>query len=202
MGAADSRNRPVSSGVDQQDNVTVLRGVKLSRDVLRRMQESASVKQEDVKPEPETLDDTLKRLELIEDELNFQREPDTAGDDTDKHRTHGLLVDLNVRIRQLKRKEKEVKDLEDFYKEQLQRLENKNADYYEKNLHEFDQEASKAEATVQPRMTSSVCSALQSQVLSCYRQNTNQPLLCSKIAQEYTRCIHSNANKMQALNHG
>ncbi|XP_043097531.1 MICOS complex subunit mic25a-like [Puntigrus tetrazona] len=60
MGAADSRSRSVSYGLDEQDNVTVIHGVKLSGDVLQRMRESgpssssssSSLKAESTKPEP------------------------------------------------------------------------------------------------------------------------------------------------------
>ncbi|XP_016424406.1 MICOS complex subunit mic25a-like isoform X1 [Sinocyclocheilus rhinocerous] len=105
MGAADSRSRSVSYGLDEQDNVTVIHGVKLSGDVLQRMRESgpssssssssSSPKAESARPEPgpsrssaaETQEELRRRFEreqaLVQEELAriSRREREIAGDD-------------------------------------------------------------------------------------------------------------------------
>uniref|UniRef100_A0A8C1UJ89 Coiled-coil-helix-coiled-coil-helix domain containing 6b n=1 Tax=Cyprinus carpio TaxID=7962 RepID=A0A8C1UJ89_CYPCA len=236
MGAADSKSRSVSYGLDEQDNVTVIHGVKLSGDVLQRMRESgpsssssssSSPGAESAKPAPgpsrsaaETQEELRRRFEreqaLVQEELAriSRREREMAGDDmnpaalreTAKTRqeldkTHNLPDALSVRARQLKKKEDELKHLEQFYKEQLQLMEKKNAEFYRQTAHMYEQQALEAEATVKPRQVSPVCSELQSQVLSCYRLNPQQTLRCSQLAKDYINCINT-SKKNLLVNHG
>ncbi|KAI2663191.1 MICOS complex subunit mic25a [Labeo rohita] len=235
MGASDSRSRSVSYGLDEQDNVTVLHGVKLSGDVLQRMRDSgpssssskpSSPKPESAKPEPgpsrpsaaETQEELRRRFEreqaLVQEELAriSRREREMAGDDMspavlrekaktrqELDQTHNLPDELSARARQLKKKEYELKHLEQFYKEQLQLMEKKNTEFYQQTLHMYEQEAVKAEATVKPRHVSPICAELQSQVLSCYQLNRHQTLHCSQLAKDYMNCI--NTSKKQHLYH-
>lgn len=41
-----------------------------------------------------------------------------------------------------------------------------------------------------PQNTEPVCSHLQAQILTCYKDNKGQTLRCSDLAKEYMRCIH------------
>ncbi|XP_043097390.1 coiled-coil-helix-coiled-coil-helix domain containing 6b isoform X4 [Puntigrus tetrazona] len=217
MGAADSRSRSVSYGLDEQDNVTVIHGVKLSGDVLQRMRESgpssssSSLKAESTKPEPgpsrpsstETQEELRRRFEreqaLVQEELAriSRREREISGDDIktrqEVDKTHNLA-------RQLKKKENELKHLEQFYKEQLHLMEKKNTEYYQQTAHMYEQQALKADSRVKPRQVSPVCPELQSQVLSCYRLNSQQTLHCSQLAKDYINCINSKKNLL--VNHG
>ncbi|XP_058636322.1 coiled-coil-helix-coiled-coil-helix domain containing 6b isoform X2 [Onychostoma macrolepis] len=224
MGAADSRSRSVSYGLDEQDNVTVIHGVKLSGDVLQRMREagsssssssSSSPKAESAKPEPgpsrpsasETQDEVRRRFEreqaLVQEELAriSRREREMARDDIVTAKTRQELDKTHNLARQLKKKENELKHLEQFYKEQLHLMEKKNTEYYQQTAHMYEQEVLKAEATVKPRRVSPVCPELQSQVLSCYRLNPQQTLHCSQLAKDYISCINT-SKKNLLVNHG
>ncbi|XP_016364894.1 MICOS complex subunit mic25a-like isoform X2 [Sinocyclocheilus rhinocerous] len=213
MGAADSRSRSVSFGLDEQDNVRVLHGVQLSGDVLQRMRESgpsssSSSKPESAKPEAgpsaaETQEELRRRFEreqaLVQEELAriSRREREMAGDDMnpaalrEKAKTRQEPDETHNLARQLKKKEDELKHLAQFYKKQLQLMEKKNTEFYQQSLHMYQQEALKAEATVKPRHLSPVCAELQSQVLSCYRLNRHQTLHCSHLAKDYINCINT-----------
>ncbi|XP_056094302.1 coiled-coil-helix-coiled-coil-helix domain containing 6b isoform X2 [Rhinichthys klamathensis goyatoka] len=224
MGAADSRSGSVSYGLDEQDKVTVLQGVKLSGDVLQRMRESGSSPGKPASPKPErdtpdpgasrpsageTPEELRRRFEreqaLVQEELTriARRERETAmGDDMrEKANTHPDRQKTHTLARQLKKKEDELKHLEQFYKEQLQLMEKKNTDFYQQTLHMYTQEAVKAEATVKPGHMTPVCAELQSQVLSCYTLNTRHTLLCSQLARDYIHCINS-CKKNLLVNHG
>lgn len=48
------------------------------------------------------------------------------------------------------------------------------------------------------RSTDPVCADLQTQILSCYRENRNQTLRCSDLAKEYMQCIDA-AKKVSSL---
>ncbi|KAK7144160.1 hypothetical protein R3I94_010556 [Phoxinus phoxinus] len=223
MGAADSRSGSVSYGLDEQDNVTVLQGVKLSGHVLQRMREAgcspekpASPKPERDTPDPgasrpsagETAEELRRRFEreqaLVQEELTriARRERETAmGDTRERAHTHQDLQKTHTLARQLKKKEEELKHLEQFYKQQLQLMEKKNTDFYQQTLHMYTQEAVKAEAAVKPGHMTPVCAELQSQVLSCYTLNTRHTLLCSQLARDYIHCINS-CKKNLLVNHG
>ncbi|XP_073809010.1 coiled-coil-helix-coiled-coil-helix domain containing 6b isoform X3 [Danio rerio] len=150
MGAADSRSRSVSFGLDEKENVTVLHGVKLSGEVLQRMRESgpasskpASNKAESAKAETEasrasaaeTQEELKRRFEreqvLVQEELSriSQRERESAADEQNtavlREKTQRQLNNTHNLARQLKKKENELKHLEQFYKEQLQLMEKK-----------------------------------------------------------------------------
>ncbi|XP_077056007.1 coiled-coil-helix-coiled-coil-helix domain containing 6b isoform X2 [Siphateles boraxobius] len=218
MGAADSRSGSVSYGLDEQDNVTVLQGVKLSGDVLQRMRESGSSPEKPASPKPgrdtpdpgasrpsagETPEELRRRFEreqaLVQEELTriARRERETAGE---RANTHQDLQKTHTLARQLKKKEHELKHLEQFYKEQLQLMEKKNTDFYQQTLHMYTQEAVKAQAAVKPGHMTPVCAELQSQVLSCYTLNTGHTLMCSQLARDYIHCI--NSCKKNLVNHG
>uniref|UniRef100_A0A8C8DY78 CHCH domain-containing protein n=1 Tax=Oryzias sinensis TaxID=183150 RepID=A0A8C8DY78_9TELE len=47
--------------------------------------------------------------------------------------------------------------------------------------------------------TAPVCSGLQAQILSCYRDNRDQTLKCSDLAKEYLQCINA---ARKSINHG
>ncbi|KTG02922.1 hypothetical protein cypCar_00011709 [Cyprinus carpio] len=224
MGAADSKSRSVSYGLDEQDNVTVIHGVKLSGDVLQRMRESgpssssssSSPGAESAKPAPgpsrsaaETQEELRRRFEreqaLVQEELArislFLSSRMLLLRSFCCEWLLKLPVSIIYQARQLKKKEDELKHLEQFYKEQLQLMEKKNAEFYRQTAHMYEQQALEAEATVKPRQVSPVCSELQSQVLSCYRLNPQQTLRCSQLAKDYINCINT-SKKNLLVNHG
>ncbi|KAL7891549.1 hypothetical protein AOLI_G00010250 [Acnodon oligacanthus] len=102
MGGRESTTRKVSYGLDQEENVTVLQGIKLSDDVLQRMRESSQSseksppqKPDSQKPDPgaarpspaEMQEELRKRYEreqaLVREELArlARREREAGGDD-------------------------------------------------------------------------------------------------------------------------
>lgn len=102
---------------------------------------------------------------------------------------------------QLQKKDIQLKALDNFYKEQLAQLENRNLERYEQSKDEFHRAASKTEESVRSRNTDPVCLGLQAQISSCYRDNRDQTLRCSDLAKEYMRCINA-AKKNLLVNHG
>ncbi|CAL9702518.1 unnamed protein product [Knipowitschia caucasica] len=54
MGSSESRTRKVSFGVDDEDRVRILRGVKLSEDVLQRMKGVANIAPATTQKEPDS----------------------------------------------------------------------------------------------------------------------------------------------------
>ncbi|XP_029291813.1 MICOS complex subunit mic25a-like [Cottoperca gobio] len=239
MGSVESTTRKVSFGVDDEDRVRILRGVKLSEDVLQRMRgvaniapertsSSTSSPQKDTgaprsassSPQPQQspqhraqpgtqsskpasyAKEEQKRYErqqtALKEELAkvAQRERDAAREEMTKamtkerqqkrlktENTKQLSPDeVDVMAQQLQKKDAQLKALDAFYKEQLAQLEKRNSERYVQSKDEFHQAASKTEAIVRSRNTDPVCAGLQAQILSCYRENGDQTLRCSDLA--------------------
>ncbi|RVE70162.1 hypothetical protein OJAV_G00061770 [Oryzias javanicus] len=258
MGSGESTTRKVSYGVDDEDRVRILRGVKLSEDVLQRMRGVANLSQssglqkdkginmgaqryhvsekrddfcvpavnqqnqhraQSSKPASNAKEEQ-RRFErqqaILKDELAkiAQREKQLANEKTkasvqerqhnrqESEKTKQLSAEeVEVRALQLQKKDLQLKALEAFYQEQLDQLEKRNLERYAESKEKFHQAASITEANVRSCSTAPVCSGLQAQILSCYRDNRDQTLKCSDLAKEYMQCINA-AKKNLPVNHG
>uniref|UniRef100_A0AAQ6ILD8 CHCH domain-containing protein n=1 Tax=Anabas testudineus TaxID=64144 RepID=A0AAQ6ILD8_ANATE len=251
MGSGESTTRKVSFGVDDEDRVRILRGVKLSDDVLQRMRgvaniapertsSSTSSMQKDTgashsaspssrthRDQQSTQGNTSKptsyateeqrRYEwqqaVLKEELakvaQREREEMTKAMTREKQhtreeaeKTKQLSADeIEVMAQQLEKKDSQLKALDAFYKEQLAQLEKRNLERYEQSKEQFHQAASNMEVNIRSRNTDPVCSGLQAQILSCYRDSRDQTLKCSDLAKEYMQCINA-AKKNLLVNHG
>ncbi|KAM6946980.1 coiled-coil-helix-coiled-coil-helix domain containing 6b isoform 2-T2 [Lycodopsis pacificus] len=231
MGGNGSTSRKVSFGLDENEKVTVIEGVKLSEDVLRRMRESQmreSQGSDGAKPLPslkptgpsttEVQEEIRKNFErqqaLVQEQLArlAQKERETAapkGPDElspallmmEKGKAHEEQERAKILAKQLRSKEKELASISSFYKEQLEILEKKNLDNYKQTAEQYNEAATKAEAHIRPRQTASVCGELQARVLQCYRDNPQQTLRCSSLARQYMTCVQQ-CKKSSLTNHG
>ncbi|KAL4669270.1 hypothetical protein H8959_007824 [Pygathrix nigripes] len=190
MGSTESsEGRRVSFGVDEEERVRVLQGVRLSENVVNRMKEPSSAPPA---PAPSTFglqdgnlkaphkESTLPRLgssggqqisgtkedvkryeqehAAVQDKL-FQvakREREAAtkhskaslpmGEDSISHEEQ-----KSVRLaRELESREAELRRRDNFYKEQLGRIERKSAEMYKLSSQQFHEAASKMESTINP----------------------------------------------------
>ncbi|XP_024149420.1 MICOS complex subunit mic25a isoform X3 [Oryzias melastigma] len=228
MGSGESTTRKVSYGVDDEDRVRILRGVKLSEDVLQRMRGVANISQssglqkdkgsspgsgsasqskqnqhraQSSKPASNAKEEQ-RRFErqqaILKDELAkiAQREKQLANEKTkasvqERQHTRQESEKTKQLVLQLQKKDLQLKALEAFYQEQLDQLEKKNLERYEESKEKFHQAASITEANIRSCSTAPVCSGLQAQILSCYRDNRDQTLKCSDLAKEYMQCINA-----------
>lgn len=256
MGSGESTTRKVSFGVDDEDRVRILRGVKLSEDVLQRMRGVANIAPERTPTSPSsTQKDTgasrstssssrpkqrpkqssqssaskpdsyakeeqrryEQKQKILKEELAkvAQREREAAIQEITKamnqerqqtrqeaEKTKQLSADeMEELVQKLQKKDSQLKALDAFYKEQLAQLEKRNMERYEHSKEQFHEAASMTEANVRARNTDPVCAGLQSQILSCYRENGDQTLRCSDFAKAYMQCI-SAAKKNLLVNRG
>ncbi|XP_072571533.1 MICOS complex subunit mic25a-like isoform X1 [Paramormyrops kingsleyae] len=231
MGAGESSTRRVSFGLDEEDRVRILNGVKLSEDVLQRMRDAAQRPaasdsrsgEAGKRPGPSTseMQDELRRRyererALVQEELaRVARREQEAGREEqsaavlrerarvreEADRAQQLPAELDAWAKDLAQKEAELKELTAFYKEQLTALERKNLEYYQMTCDQYQEAASKAEAHIRPRSTAPVCSGLQAQILDCYRDNGERTLSCSGLAKEYMLCVNA-AKKDLLANRG
>ncbi|KAM9094700.1 MICOS complex subunit MIC25 isoform X1 [Sarcophilus harrisii] len=277
MGSTESSPRKVSFGVDEEERVRVLQGIRLSEDVVNRMKDpSASSRVQrpspassptastptspsaasslhtsppppsfshsssfafgssegkskhprtDPKPpkaeshnsrQPsETEEDLYRRYEqeqaMIQEELLqlVKREREVARE----HPKSSLPWEKNGMNQEKQRSAQLAKELEGveaelrrrdiFYKEQLGRIERKNAEMYKLSSQQFHEAATRLEDTIKPRKADPVCSGLQSEILRCYRDNLREVLKCSDLVKAYQHCVSTaqKYNMKQAANH-
>lgn len=238
MGSGESRTRKVSFGVDDEDRVRILRGVKLSEDVLQRMKGVANIAPEKTAltttstqdadasrtPIPDSQpmqtpaaspqskkQDEQRRFEeqqqFLKDELSKVAQKEAVMDELAKARSKEKLQTrreaekAKLLAQKLQKKDSQLKALEAFYKAQIAQLEKRNRDEYEQSKNQFHQAASETEEHVRACNTEPVCTDLQAQILSCYRDNKDQTLRCSDLAKEYIKCIQA-AKKNLMVNRG
>ncbi|XP_077386173.1 coiled-coil-helix-coiled-coil-helix domain containing 6b isoform X2 [Festucalex cinctus] len=227
MGGNGSAPRKVSFALDEEEKVTIIEGVKLSEDVLRRMRDAQGShsskrlhdnhKTSSLKspgPSATELQEEISRnfenqQALVQKQLArlTQRDRETAAtvglDDliTEKGKAREEQEKAKLLARQLERKEQELASISSFYKDQLEILEKKNLETYQQTAEQYNKAATKAEANIRPRQTASVCTELQAKVLQCYRENPQQTLYCSSLAKQYMTCVQQ-AKKSSLTNHG
>ncbi|XP_032927797.1 MICOS complex subunit MIC25 isoform X1 [Catharus ustulatus] len=119
----------------------------------------------------------------------------------ERQKTAQLPVDLDAWAMQLQDREAELKLQENFYKEQLARIEKKNEEIYKMTTEQYQEAATKAEERIKKRNADPVCVNLQSEILKCFRENKSAVLNCSELAKEYQRCV-SAAQKELLVNSG
>ncbi|XP_035487994.1 MICOS complex subunit mic25a isoform X3 [Scophthalmus maximus] len=207
MGGKESTARKVSFGLDEDEKVTLVEGVKLSGDVLRRMRDSPG--SDGVKPPPPPSDGhippaspkpTGPSATEIQEELR-----------KDFERQQALVQEQLVRLAQREREAAAITGQDELLptliiekgktREEQEKAKILNFDIYKESAEQYNQSATKAEAHIRPRQAVSVCTELQAKVLECYRGNPQQTLQCSSLAKQYMTCVLQ-AKKSSPTNHG
>ncbi|XP_023475617.2 MICOS complex subunit MIC25 isoform X2 [Equus caballus] len=187
MGSTESsEGRRVSFGMDEEERVRVLQGIRLSENVVNRMKGSSQPSkagqptppspsgtsegpEKDAKPprsehsggRPAGVDeDVLKRYKqeqaMVQDELlqvaTREREAATQQQRVSLQRGEGSVDQDKWRsdqlVRELESREAELRRRDTFYKEQLGRIERKNAEIYKLSSQQFHEAASKMEGMI------------------------------------------------------
>ncbi|XP_061731249.1 MICOS complex subunit mic25a-like [Nerophis ophidion] len=199
----------VSFGLDEEEKVTVTEGVKLSEDLLRRMRDASSKNSQQDAHRTSNLKPPRASTTEVQEEIrrNFEKQQalvqeqlarldQTVGFDhpspsviMEKGKARGEHEKAKMLSRQLERKEQDLVSLSNFYKHQIEILENRNLDAYQQTTDQYKPAASKTEAKIRPQQTPAPCTELQARVLQCYAENPQQTLLCSSLAKQYMSCV-------------
>ncbi|KAM8799647.1 MICOS complex subunit MIC25 [Eudromia elegans] len=179
---------PTASTSDQKSSAA-------EQDLYRRYEQEQALVQE------ELLRLAKREREAASEALNvaLQRERDSTNEE--RQRAAQLPADLDAWAVELQGREAELKRQEAFYKEQLARIERKNAEIYRLTSAQYHEAATGVEKSIKRRSTDPVCSRLQSEILKCYQDNKHEVLRCSELAKEYQRCV-SAAQKELLVNSG
>nr|KAF6469140.1 coiled-coil-helix-coiled-coil-helix domain containing 3 [Molossus molossus] len=96
----------------------------------------------------------------------------------------------------LEQKDRVIKRQDAFYKEQLARLEERSSEFYKVTTEQYQKAAEEVEAKFKRYEVHPVCADLQAKILQCYRQNSQQTLSCSALANQYMRCVNQAKQSM------
>lgn len=244
MGGSGSTRR-VSFEADENDNITVVKGIRLSDNVINRMREPASpVARPQPSPPPASAlpkfppeqpvtssyavneeelrrkiaeelaleqarreSENLKRLEhgkLIQEEIGkaLERERTASTEQLtravlrEKAATEEERLKAKTFARKLEEKERELKRQDEYYKEQLARLEDRSAQFYKVTTDQYQEAANSVEARFKRYESHPVCADLQAQILQCYNQNPQKTLSCSVLASQYMQCVNNAKQSM------
>ncbi|XP_046729239.1 coiled-coil-helix-coiled-coil-helix domain containing 3a isoform X2 [Silurus meridionalis] len=256
MGGSSSTRR-VSFETDENDNVTVVKGVRLSENVINRMRESSKPPVRSSPPSPapsqdkasspcpppasapfanesdlrrKITEEVQKGLEEersktqnelhqwlekerarakvkahadaqahAQDEVNriLASERAAALDSVQKAVLRERVDAEEERLRtkllakQLEERDQKLRKQDAFYREQLNKLEERSTQFYKATIENHHKAADEVNAKFRRYETSPVCADLQGQILKCYRENAGKTLLCSNIASLYLQCVNS-----------
>ncbi|XP_007128212.1 MICOS complex subunit MIC19 isoform X2 [Physeter macrocephalus] len=217
MGGTASTRR-VTFEADENENITVVKGIRLSENVIDRMKETspsgpksqrysgayggASVSDEELKrrvAEELALEQAKKESEN-QKRLKQSKELDSEKAFASEQLTRAILRErisneeerakARHLAKQLEEKDRVIKKQDAFYKEQLARLEERSSEFYRVTTEQYQKAAEEVEAKFKRYECQPICADLQAQILQCYRQNTQQTLSCSALANQYKQCVN------------
>lgn len=236
MGGSGSTRR-VSFEADENDNITVVKGIRLSDNVINRMREptapsprpqtppvqpklpteqpistSYAVNEEELRrkiaeelafEQARRESENQKRLEhskvLMQEEIGkaLERERSASTEQLTRAVLREKAASEEERLKarsfakKLEEKERELKKQDEYYKEQLARLEERSAQFYKVTTEQYQSAANTVEAKFKRYESHPICADLQAQILQCYQQNPQQTLSCSALASQYLQCVNS-----------
>ncbi|XP_046537025.1 MICOS complex subunit MIC25 isoform X2 [Equus quagga] len=200
MGSTESsEGRRVSFGMDEEERVRVLQGIRLSENVVNRMKGSSQPSKagQPTPPSPSgTSEGPEKDAKPPRSEHSGSRPAGVDEDVLKRYKQEQAMVQdelLQVATREreaatqqqrvsLQRGEGSV-DQDKWRSDQL------NAEIYKLSSQQFHEAASKMEGMIRPRRLEPACSGLQAQILRCYRDHLQEVLLCSDLVKAYQRCV-------------
>ncbi|KAM5302926.1 MICOS complex subunit MIC19 [Glossophaga mutica] len=216
MGGTSSTRR-VTFEADENENITVVKGIRLSENVIDRMKETspsgaksqrysgaygASVSDEELKrrvAEELALEQAKKESEnqkRLKQGKDLERERALANEQLTRAILRERVSSEEERTKAkhlaklLEEKDRVIKRQDAFYKEQLARLEERSSEFYKVTTEQYQKAAEEVEAKFKRYEAHPVCADLQAKILQCYRQNAQQTLRCSALADQYMRCVN------------
>ncbi|XP_075852064.1 MICOS complex subunit MIC25 isoform X2 [Microcebus murinus] len=208
MGSTESsEGRRVSFGVDEEERVRVLQGIRLSENVVNRMKDPCDDRQAPPGPAAPAAaargpreaapDGPHKESKLPPPSERIGGQP-VPGTKDDLQRRKAEHVPVQDEPFQVAKRDKEATSKQTKASPRLgdrgveagkQRPPSKNAEMYKVSSQQFHEAASKMETAVKPRGLEPVCSGLQAQILRCYGDHAREVLLCSELVKAYRRCV-------------
>ncbi|XP_026779096.3 coiled-coil-helix-coiled-coil-helix domain containing 3a isoform X1 [Pangasianodon hypophthalmus] len=109
----------------------------------------------------------------------------------EEERLRTKLLGMACKAKQLEERDQQLRKQDAFYREQLNKLEERSTQFYKVTNENYHKAADEVNAKFRRYEISPVCADLQGQILKCYRENAGKTLLCSNIASLYLQCVNS-----------
>nr|XP_033815453.1 MICOS complex subunit MIC19 isoform X2 [Geotrypetes seraphini] len=257
MGGSASSRR-VSFEADENDNVTVVKGIRLSDNVINRMKEPSAPVARPQSPSHKSSGLAVNEAELkmkiaeelaleqarreseaqkrLEQDTHYAREEIGRILEREKNAANELLTRALLRekkateeerlktkhlcsangtmeegkdnkgevergwqlqitrigkAKQLEEKHRILKKQDEYYKEQLARLEERSDQFYKLTTEQYQKAANDVETKFKRYEVHPICADLQDKILQCYQKNSQQSLSCSALANQYLHCVNS-----------
>ncbi|XP_034287422.1 MICOS complex subunit MIC25 isoform X3 [Pantherophis guttatus] len=195
MGGSGSTHgsRKVSFELDEQEQVRVLQGIRLSEDVVNRMKEKSQPKQDQRSQEkskvstgicPPTTESLGQKPSEAKEELYKRYEQEQAMVQEEllrlaKREKEAVSESLGAALQQERICAREDK----------QKASHLNSEIYKLTLDQYNEAVTNAEDQIRKRNTQPICANLQEAIMECYNENKQQVLNCSELVKEYQRCV-------------
>ncbi|KAF6085555.1 coiled-coil-helix-coiled-coil-helix domain containing 3 [Phyllostomus discolor] len=188
MGGTSSTRR-VTFEADENENITVVKGIRLSENVIDRMKETAPSGSKSQRYSgaygASVSDEELKRR--VAEELALEQ----AKKESENQKRLKQGKDLE-RERALANEQLTRAILRERVSSEEERAKAKHlsSEFYKVTTEQYQKAAEEVEAKFKRYEAHPVCADLQAKILQCYRQNAQQTLSCSALADQYMRCVN------------
>ncbi|XP_069763913.1 coiled-coil-helix-coiled-coil-helix domain containing 3a isoform X3 [Narcine bancroftii] len=206
MGSSGSTKR-VSFEADENDQITVVKGIRLSESVINRMRDNApSAEKSQPSPTEQTSSGTSPPSvkPLVANEMRKQISEELAQERTrqdlnlqkrlehDKRYVHDEIGKILESERNAANDSlvKAVLRERTLTEEERMKSKQASAQFYKLTTEEYQKAVSDVESKFKRYKSQPICAELQEDVLRCYQQNPGQTLSCSALAKQYVHCIN------------
>ncbi|XP_019399316.1 PREDICTED: MICOS complex subunit MIC19 isoform X6 [Crocodylus porosus] len=217
MGGGGSAARRVTFEADENDHVTVVKGVRvssrLSETVINRMKETSSPgarpssRQRSASGDHDLRGATAVNEEELKKRIAEELALEQARRETEAHKR--LKQDqMYVRDELGKVLERERTASNEHLtrailreraatEEERVKAERFSAQFYKVTTEQYQKAANEVEARFKRYESHPICADLQGKILQCYQQNSHETLSCSALANQYLHCV--NHAKQQSM---
>ncbi|XP_058841919.1 MICOS complex subunit MIC19 isoform X3 [Acipenser ruthenus] len=202
----NSSTRRVSFEADENDNITVVKGIRLSENVINRMREPAPSLTRPPPLTPESSVSLAVKEEQLRKRISDELEIERAKRDTDLHKK--LEQDktfVREEINKVLERERAAANesisravLRETVTTEEERLKTKrfSAQFYKVTTEQYQKSVTEVEAKFKRYESHPVCADLQGEILRCYQASNGQTLSCSTLARQYLQCVNNAKQSM------
>nr|XP_028601158.1 MICOS complex subunit MIC19 isoform X3 [Podarcis muralis] len=203
MGGGGSAPRRVTFEADENDNITVVKGVRLSENVIERMKDPSSASGRSQKSSSgghgliggtSVNEEDLKKR--IAEELALEQ----ARRDAEAHkRLKQNQMHVRDEISKVLERERAASNehlsraiLRERAATEDERLKAQllSSQFYKVTTEQYQKAVEEVDARFKRYESRPVCADLQSKIFQCYQENSQQTLSCSVLASEYLKCVN------------
>nr|XP_033815455.1 MICOS complex subunit MIC19 isoform X4 [Geotrypetes seraphini] len=199
MGGSASSRR-VSFEADENDNVTVVKGIRLSDNVINRMKEPSAPVARPQSPSHKSSGLAVNEAELkmkIAEELALeQARRESEAQKRLEQDTHYAREEIGRILEREKNAANELLTralLREKKATEEERLKTKHLSdqFYKLTTEQYQKAANDVETKFKRYEVHPICADLQDKILQCYQKNSQQSLSCSALANQYLHCVNS-----------